>query len=439
MKLGLKVFTAILMAFASIPAALADYLITDVTVLSMDGGKVFKNATVRVNGDRITAIIEGKVSGSFKGTLIDGTGKFLIPGLAEMHGHLPSERANKVSQAETLFLYISQGVTTVRGMLGADIQFKYRDEINRGKLAGPNLYLAAPSLNGSSVSSVAEGIQKIEKYAGENWDLQKIHPGLSLDEFNAIAKRANELKFPFGGHVPADVGILRALEVGQASIDHMDGYMIWLKGDTHKLTKAELDKAVQVTKDSGTWIVPTQELWDLFYRDKNLDDLLKRSELKYMPESVVNSWFDRTKQSLEQNKNMLGEERSNLHADNRQTLLKAMADGGVNIALGSDAPQMFSVPGFSILREIEIMRDAGLTADQILDIGTRAPGVYFADKDKFGMVKKGYRADFILLNKDPREDIMNIADQAGVMVQGRWYSADHIAEELAKIEERHKR
>lgn len=414
--------------------AVADTIITNVTVLPMNGGPAIKNATVITAYDRIALISTTPpetldLTTSTKPERIDGTGKYLIPGLAEMHGHLPATGWEEARTKDTLFLYLAGGVTTVRGMLGDPVQFDLRDQIREGKLDGPTLYLAAPSLNGNSVGSPEQGAALVRQYHAEGWDLQKIHPGLTREEYDAIATTANDLGYPFGGHVPADVGVKHALASAQASIDHMDGYITWLKGNTHALSSIELQRAVGRTKASGVWIVPTQALFNMFRSGGDLEALMARPENRYMPKVTVNQWAATARQ--------VSATANPVIAQNRQRLLKAFADAGVNIAMGSDAPQVFSVPGFSIWREIEVMRDAGLTNAQILDIGTAAAGRYLKDKDIFGVIDVGARADLILLDADPREDIMNITKQAGVMAAGRWYSREVIDARLADIAARH--
>ncbi|WP_262691271.1 amidohydrolase family protein [Kordiimonas aestuarii] len=422
--------------------ACADTIIKNVTVLTMHEDDVIENADVLVVGDRIVGIYtlgSEPPSDMLKETLpsIDGTGKFLIAGMTEMHGHLPPSGWSDERAEETLFLYIAGGVTTVRGMLGDPAQFDMREKIKSGKIAGPTLYLAAPSLNGNSVSSVEEAIAKTKQYAGEGWDLQKIHPGLTRAEYDAMAEIAHALNYPFGGHVPADVGIERALEAGQISIDHMDGYIEWLDGESHELSEAELERATAITLESGTWIVPTQVLFNTFYSGYGagtvlssieIDALLARQENAYVPETTREQW-ENTARNAQPNK---------LVIKNRQKLLKAFADADVNLAMGSDAPQTFSVPGFSIWREIDVMVEAGLTPAQILEIGIAAPGRYFSDKDKFGMIEVGARADLILLGADPRADAANLTKQAGVIAAGRWYSRADIDNRLAKIANRYK-
>jgi len=434
MRLFIGVITAILCA---LPAS-ADTLIRNVTAITMDKTKIIENAFVLISEDRIRYI--GDVEPRFEmepELIIDGTGKFLVPGLAEMHGHLPSSGVDAQQTKDTLFLYLAGGVTTVRGMLGDPVQFEMRDAIKAGEIAGPTLYLAAPSLNGNTVSSPEDGAEKARRYHAAGYDLLKIHPGLTRAEYDAIATTANSLNMPFGGHVPADVGIERAFAVGQISLDHMDGYITWLGGDKRIWGAEDPKRAVYATKASGTWIVPTQELFNTFYSgghrgepiaQQKLEALKARPENVYVPKAQSARWA-RTAKAARPNSTVIA---------NRQALLKAFADAGVNIAMGSDAPQTYSVPGFSIWREIEVMVEAGLTPAQIMDIGTNAAGRYFKDKDTFGTITVGSRADLLLLDADPRLDAANLFKQAGVMAGGRWYSREMIDTRLADIAAQHR-
>lgn len=417
----------ILFAIFSLSAAAENTVINNVTVLTMNNNEIVTGATVVVIDDRITYVGPSAGAPMPRGVdnIIDGTGKFLMPGLAEMHGHLPSSDWSRDRQERILFLYLAGGVTTVRGMLGDPIQFDLRNQITAGEMDGPTLYLAAPSMNGNSVSSPADGRAKIRRYAAEGWDLQKIHPGLTRAEYDAIAEEANKLNFPFGGHVPADVGLERAAEAGQISMDHMDGYLQMADGDKRALTDADFAKMIKLTKDSGTWVVPTQELFNVLIGGGDVAVLSARPENRYLTPDTLASYQRRAASA--------NDSANSLAVKNRNRLLKALADANINLALGSDAPQLFSVPGFSIWREIESMRDAGLTAAQILKSGTSAAGRYFADKDTFGTVTEGARADLILLNDNPFNAIENVFDQAGVMAAGRWYSRADIDARLEAI------
>ncbi|GHF24831.1 imidazolonepropionase [Kordiimonas sediminis] len=409
--------------------AYASTAITGVTAITMDDGKVIPDATVVIDGDRIVAVGPTAAISLPKDTqFIDGTGKYLIPGMTEMHGHLPSATWSQQATEDTLFLYLAGGVTTVRGMLGHAVQFTMRDQITKGEIAGPTLYLAAPSLNGNTVTSPEQGRELVQQYAQDGWDLLKIHPGIKLAAYMAIADEANKLSIPFGGHVPQDVGIINALEAGQISLDHMDGYMAWLRGDEGPLTDEQIDKAVKLALSHGAWIVPTHPLFNLLRSGGDLDTLKAREENKYIPSETLKNWENAVERiNLAANSNI---------APNRDRLLKALADADAKIALGSDAPQIFSVPGFSIWREIESMSEIGLTPAQILKISTIAPGTYFRDKDTFGQIKPGARADLLLLDGDPRANVMMVTKQSGVMAAGRWYSRADIDARLADIADR---
>jgi len=415
-------------------SAFADTLIRGATVITMDRAKVFENATVYIVADRIEYVGPSDEAPTFikaPELEIDGTGKFLIPGLAEMHGHLPSADVTSRDTKQTLFLYLAGGVTTVRGMLGAPVQFKMREAIKAGALDGPMLYLAAPSLNGNTVSSVEDGINKVKRYFADGYDLLKIHPGLSRAEYSAIADTANALAMPFGGHVPAEAGIELALSKGQISIDHLDGFIELVDAVDHPITSSELKRIVDVyNSGKPSWIVPTQALFAILIAGGDKDALAKRPENAYMSAATRRNWARRVKAS---NSNQ------NTHVPlNRQKALRALAMAGAKIAMGSDAPQLYSVPGFSLKREVETLQEAGFSADEILKIATKNAGDYFADKDRFGQITAGMRADLLLLDADPRLNALNLFKQNGVMAAGHWYSKKAITLRLAEIAKQNK-
>ncbi|WP_374763734.1 amidohydrolase family protein [Yunchengibacter salinarum] len=383
------------------------------TMTDADTPSLIPDGRLLVRKDRIRALgTAEKVKAPDNARIIDGGGATLMPGLAEMHGHLPYSSWPDERAHDTLFLYLAGGVTTVRGMLGDPVQFTLRDRIDRGDIAGPTLYLAAPSLNGRTVTSPEQAAKDVHSHSKAGWDLQKIHPGLSVAEYDAIAAASAEAGLPFGGHVPQPVGVPHALESGQISIDHMDGYMAWLNGADGPIPQARLQEAAERTARAGTWIVPTQALFNLFRGGGDPDRLMQRDELAYVDAATLRDWREAVRQAN------LGARP--IIAENRQRLLKAMADAGANIALGSDAPQVFSVPGFSIRHEVAAMKAAGLTNAQILASATSAAGRYFEDKDSFGTLTPGARADLILVDGKPQKDIQALFRLKGVMAAGRW-------------------
>lgn len=408
------------------------YAFVGVHVIPMDTERVLENQTVLVEGDRITAVGPAGTVDLPEGTVqIAGAGRYLMPGLAEMHGHIPPPTAEADFVESVLFLYVANGITTVRGMLGYPGQLDLRERAARNELAAPTLYLAGPSFNGSSVNSPEEAIAKVKQQHAEGWDLLKIHPGLTRAEYDAMARTANALGIRFGGHVPEDVGLMHAIEMGQETFDHLDGYNVYLNGMTGPVDEAQLAAVVKRSREAGVWVVPTMALWETLYGVAALETLQAFPELKYMPPNQVQNWTNTHRQRL--SNPQLDRAVSQQVIDNRMRILAALHEGGVPVLMGTDAPQQFSVPGFSLHRELERMADAGMSPYEIIQTGTTHVGRYFEKQDTFGQVAAGHRADLLLVQENPLEDVAHIAELAGVMVRGQWMSKADVDRRLAEV------
>lgn len=404
----------------------------DVTVIPMDTERALPGHTVLVRGDRIVAVgPSASVAVPAGARRIDGRGKYLTPGLAEMHGHVPQPGAPAQYTEDVLFLYVANGITTVRGMLGAEGQLDLRRRIARGELTGPTLYLAGPSFNGNSVSSPEGAVEMVRAQKAAGWDLLKVHPGLTRAEYDAMARTAAEEGIRFGGHVPVEVGLMHALTMGQETFDHVDGYVEFVGGVEGSIDPAKLDSAVMMTREAGAWVVPTMALWEVLFTTLDLDSLRAFPELRYTPPQQVTSWVNAYNQRRGSPQfDMMTSQRV---IDARQQVLAALHRGGAGILMGTDAPQQFSVPGFSLHREFPRMRAAGMTPFDILATGTRNVGAYFQRNDAFGTVAVGRRADLLLLDADPLADEANLQRIAGVMARGRWLPREEIQARLQAI------
>lgn len=404
----------------------------NVNVVPMDEERVLIGQTVLVEGDRITSLGPANAANiPASATRIDGTGKYLMPGLAEMHGHIPPPDAAEGFIEAVLFMYIANGLTTVRGMQGHPGQLELKEKVNAGELDGPNLYLAGTGFSGGSVNSPEQAAEMVRQQKAEGWDLLKILPGLTMAEYDAMANTANELDIAFAGHVPSDVGLAHAIDMGQETFDHIDGYIAYLNGETERVSDEAIAEVVEMTKDAGAWIVPTMYVWETARGVTDLSWAREVPELQYMPPDIVHGWI----RSLETRQARAGfnYDGESTRIENRMRLLQALHEGGARILMGTDAPQWFSVPGFSIHHELPRMVDAGMTPYEVYHTGTVMIGEYFADKDTFGQIAPGHRADLLLLDANPLEDVAHIKQRAGVMVQGRWYTEAQIQERLAEI------
>src|SRR6185436_11605684 len=158
-------------------------------------------------------------------TLVDGTGKFLIPGLAEMHAHIPPGNAADTTISRVLELFVLNGVTTVRGMLGIPRHLVFRERAARGEILSPRIVTSGPSFSGGSVPSPDSAVRMVLAEKALGYDFLKIHPGVSREVFDSMAAAAGRVGIRFAGHVPLAVGLSRAIEARYWSIDHLDGFI----------------------------------------------------------------------------------------------------------------------------------------------------------------------------------------------------------------------
>lgn len=408
--------------------------IRNVSVIPMtdEGERLIENQTVIVRGDRIeSAGVDVAIPGGAQ--VIDGSGHYLIPGLAEMHGHVPPPTAEPQMVEDVLFLYIANGITTVRGMLGAPGQLALREATRSGSLLGPTLYLAGPSFNGNSVSSPEQAREMVEAQHSEGWNLLKVHPGLTRPEYDAMADTANELGIRFGGHVPSDVGLRHALEKNQETFDHLDGFIEAL--ETVPVSADAIRELAEATREAGAWVVPTMALWETLLGTADLDELQAYDELRYVSTEAIDHWS----RAFEDRRAASGYDEAEARriAADRIRVLRILHEEDVFILMGTDAPQQFSVPGFSLHRELDWMARAGMTPWDILRSGTLNVGRYFSNEDEFSSIAPGQRADLVLLRSNPLEDHTALADIEGVMVRGRWLDRDFLDAGLRGIDARY--
>ena len=438
MKPSLCLIGMALMLFVALePSSAQDLAFIGVNVVPMDRHGLLNDQTVVVRDGRISGVGPTGSTRVPDGALrLEGRGKYLMPGLGEMHGHIPSPLEPREFTEAVLFLYVANGVTTVRGMQGAPGQLDLRERAKRGELMAPNLYLAGPPFSGKTIKSVEEAIQSVRQQKVEGWDLLKVLTGLARDHYDAMARTAKEVGISFAGHVPADVGLLHAIQSGQETFDHLDGYIEFLQGEKGPMPDAKLQEIAKLSREAGVWVVPTMALWETLRGTADLATLRAYPELKYMPPQQIQQWTSAQENLLKNSEFKPDVARTVIQ--NRMRLLKALHDSGVKILLGSDAPQRFSVPGFSIHREMKRMADAGMKPYDILRSGTYNVGLYLKEKDSFGTIEVGKRADLILLDANPLEDIDNIARRSGVMVRGRWLPEREIQSRLNQIAASHR-
>lgn len=419
-----------------------------VNVVPMDRETVLEAHTVVVEDGRIVSVAPSDAAKVPEGAQrIDGAGRWLMPGLAEMHGHVPG--ADDPDYAEdVLFLYVSNGVTTVRNMAGSASHLALRERIARGDLPGPTLHAASPWLSDETAGTPERAEQAVREYHAAGFDLLKLG-SIPPDAYARMAQTAHALGMPFAGHVPGEVGLVGALDARQTSIDHFDRYAEFLaaegagfetrdkgffgSGVADLVDTARIPEAVARTLAAGTWNVPTLSLVEHLASPEPAESMIEWPEMRYMPKGVRDGWVA-AKRDMQSRDTFRPAAAQRLVEVHRQ-LLKALHDADAPIALGSDAPQFFNVPGFSIHHEMRMMAAAGLTPFDVLATGTREPARYFGTPEAFGTVEPGRRADLVLLEANPLDDLANVRRRVGVMVGGRWWPEEEIQSRLQEIAE----
>jgi len=423
-------------------------LIANANIVDIRSGDILENRQVVIDSGKIRLISETIENPEAYADQIDAEGKFLMPGLAEMHAHIPQPPTSQQRIEDVLFLYLSNGITTIRGMLGHPKHLELRESAKEGQLLSPRIFTSSPSLNGNSVTSPEEAAEKVTAFEKEGYDFLKIHPGIQLDVFDQLVKTADSVGIAFAGHVPVDVGIRHALESQYASIDHVDGFLEGLVPESENVNPTKngffgynftpladtkkMDELVRMAKDNEVWIVPTQSLFTKWFAPTNADEMLALPEMRYMPEEILENWKRRKQESTGEGSGFDAEQWQKFDTIRKQ-LIKKLSDNGHGMLLGSDAPQLFNVPGFSIHKEMRDMADAGMTNLEILKSGTLNPAIYFNMEDTFGEVKEGRDADLILVDDNPMEDLSALQQLSGVMLQGKWIPKSEIDSKLATI------
>ncbi len=434
--------------------------ISDVTVIDATGAPAKPNMTVIITGDRITKIAKtGEVAIPKNAQVIDGKGKFVIPGLWDMHVHTVIGRL-----PELYFpLFIANGVTGVRDMAALDVGFlkQLRKDINEGRLIGPRI-VAGKMVDGPmpvwpglpiSISDEASARQAVASVKDSGADFIKVYSLIPRPAYFALADEAKKRGITFAGHVPFSVSASEASDAGQKSIEHLEGILLACSAEEPELRKT-LEEAVKDAKDesqirtslvrvlneteiraqetysqekaaalfarfaaNGTWQAPTLVVQRAV---AFLDDseFTNDPRLKYVRRGIRDQWKNQDDFRL---KNITPES-SALYKrmfQQRLEIIMAMHRAGVKMLAATDALVWYVFPGFSLHDELELFVKAGLNPMEALQTATRNPAIYLGLIDMVGTVEKGKKADLVLLEANPLENISNTKRINAVIVNGK--------------------
>jgi len=455
MRIISSVFFALLLGLSADAEPL---LIGNVNVVDVDGNRVLRDRQVLVDDGVIVSVDTASAGAPPEGlATVDGRGGYLLPGLADMHVHL-----EYFEDPDMLWLFLANGVTLVRQMDGRPYLVDWRERIRRGELPGPEIVTAGPIIDGetpvdpeyAAAGSSRAARRIVEQQHRDGYDFIKVYHGLKPAVLNAVFDAAADKGMPVAGHVPFRVGLERILEGGRlGSIEHLDGYddlvqplgSPMLEGwNWRKMIMAvpvderRLERVAHQTAESGIWNTPTLAVKDWrWLRPENLVQQQQRKELVFLPDAVVGAWNPAhwTGGRGQLYRSFGAAEFADIEQGfvNSQRIVSALHRHGVGLLAGTDTPNPFIVPGFSLHRELEHLVGAGLTPAEALAASTTNAARYLGRERELGCVAPGCRADLILVADNPLDDIRNLRTIQALLLGGRWILRDELQRHLESL------
>ena len=379
-------------------------VIAHVTVIDCTGAAAKPNSTVVLTGGLVSAVGPSETVTVPTGVrVVEANGKFLIPGLWDMHGHLTD------ATADAFPLLIMNGVTGVRDMGGNLAQIdRWRSEIASGMRVGPHIVRAGPFVDGPkegvanrlTVRTAEEARQAVRDLKAKKVDFIKVHNALPPEAFFALMDEARKEHIPVAVHLPKGVSSAEASDAGVASLEHIETInesALWRKGATAKTVEQAEDENLgpagqelfQRFVKNGTWYVPTLVAYERGFVLWSND-----------PESL----------------------KSRLDVHEKQIeLVRMMHKAGVQIMAGSDFSDWALVPGVDLHNELALLVEAGFSPLEALQAATLSPAKFLGKTNTYGTIQVGRVADLVLLDMNPLEDISHTRKIHAVVLGGKLY------------------
>ncbi len=430
-----SVFTLGLVLLAgTAQAQTADSLVLfrNVHVVDVALGDVLPDRSVLVRGPTIVRVTEGDIAVPEGATVVDGAGGYLVPGLYDMHVH--------TFESDELFLYLANGITTIRNLHGVAAHLRWADSVSSGAWAGPRMLTAGPIIDGDPptrrtnhlVHTAAEARDTVRAHFEAGYQFIKIYDNVPADLYPVIIEAAAEVGLPVIGHLPTPVGIDGFVAMpGQHEIEHAEELFPYFNfRDT-----TGLGGFGRVLAERGVWLTPTIAVMSSAAAQAERGmAMLDSEEARYVSAEVMEMF--RWRQTIDERATNPGAVRGFGRMTELARLITAVLHrAGVRLLLGTDAAVVALVPGFSVHEELAQLELTGLTRAEVLRVATINAAEYLNEADRAGAIRPGYRADLFLVAGNPLDDLAALERPRAVMAQGRLVLRAEMDRRLAAIAE----
>lgn len=413
------------------------FAVVGVTVIPVERDDYLPDQTVLVEDGRIAYVGPRQTSPPTPAgvPVIDGGGKYLIPGLTDMHVHIAGEH--------DLALFVASGVTTVRNMwgftgpfvwMGLADQLALRGRVERGEVLGPRIITAGPILDGRPpnspfmkvVESSAQGRLAVQEQAEKGYDFIKVYDNLTPQAHAGVMAAARAAGLPVAGHSPAKVGLDAVLASGQVSIEHLTGYLDY-DAVSLAVPGGRLVDYARKTRQSGVWNCPSVVIFQKRVPAGGIAANYRQPGMEHVSLGMKLFWPIQL-MGFNQTLRYRGSDYGARMLELQREVIAALHAAGAGLVAGTDAGNPFVIPGVSLVEELRHLVDAGLSPLEALRAATRNAAAALGREDEAGTVSAGKVADLVLLDANPLEDIEHVGAIAGVAVRGLWLTAGELAE-----------
>lgn len=412
------------------PSIINEYVIKNVNILPMTSDTVLYNKMIHIKDGKIVSIDDSIYHGQFQ--VFSGNGNFLMPGLIDMHVH--------VWDSYELALYLVNGVTSLRNLWGMPMHLRIKDKIKQGKLKAPFFLTSGPKLTGpefigddnTNLHSTKEARQKIRNYRKRKYDFIKTYYGLPMDMFDAIIDQSEKEEMDIIAHPSQKVDYSYHFNPQIKSVEHTED--IVQQALQYQLDSTKLVRVIDDFREANhSSHCPTLSAFYNILTMMVREDILSNDSIAYMnplikmldSKAQVDRW--QNSQKIDSTTIERIQEQHEFHL----YIIQQLHAAGVNIICGTDAGIGITLPGYSIHLELELYKQAGLSNYEVLRTATVNPSIVHKELNDLGSLEAGNRANMILLNGNPLEDLSVLKSPNTVFANGKRY--DH--EELNQLED----